>query len=66
MTAGGWIMMLGSTAFVWSLAVWCYYKVMTAPAQDEVALIGIQHRLVLRFGGLQHAARGGQGAELTR
>jgi hypothetical protein len=34
MRVGGWIMLLGSTAFVWSLTIWCYYKVLTAPPED--------------------------------
>lgn len=32
MTIGGWIFMLFSLAFVWGLAGWCYYRVLTAPA----------------------------------
>jgi hypothetical protein len=36
MELGGWLMMLGSTAFVWSLAVWCYYKVLSAPPEGHV------------------------------
>jgi hypothetical protein len=35
MELGGWIMMLASTAFVWSLTSWCFYKVMTAPPEDD-------------------------------
>jgi hypothetical protein len=34
MTGGGWILLLVSTAFVWSLTIWCYYKVLTAPPED--------------------------------
>jgi hypothetical protein len=34
MRLGGWILLLGSTAFVWSLTIWCYYKVLTAPAEE--------------------------------
>lgn len=37
MTGGGWLMMLGSTAFVWALTAWCYYKVLTAPVESEMA-----------------------------
>lgn len=32
MTIGGWIFMVVSLAFVWGLAGWCYYRVLTAPA----------------------------------
>lgn len=33
MTIGGWFMLIGSTVFVWSLAIWCYYRVLTAPPE---------------------------------
>ncbi|HEX9893559.1 MAG TPA: hypothetical protein VGA78_06525 [Gemmatimonadales bacterium] len=33
MRLGGWILLLGSTALVWSLTIWCYYKVLTAPPE---------------------------------
>lgn len=36
MTAGGWAIMLGSLTCVWGLALWCYYKVLTAPPEDHV------------------------------
>jgi hypothetical protein len=29
MTLLGWIFLIGSLSFVWSLAIWCYYKVLT-------------------------------------
>lgn len=29
MTIEGWIFMIGSVGFVWVLAIWCYYKVLT-------------------------------------
>ncbi len=29
MTAGGWLFLLASTAFVWGLAIWCYIKVFS-------------------------------------
>jgi len=25
----GWTAMIGSLAFVWGLAAWCYYKILT-------------------------------------
>jgi len=31
MTIGGWILMIGSLSFVWGLAGWCYYKILTTP-----------------------------------
>ena len=33
MTTGGWLMLIVSLTTVWSLAIWCYYKVLT---YDEV------------------------------
>lgn len=36
MTGGGWILMLASTAAVWSLAIWCYYKVLSAPPEEHL------------------------------
>lgn len=35
MTLGGWLFMLSSLAFVVALAAWCYWKVLTAPPDDE-------------------------------
>jgi hypothetical protein len=35
MTTGGWIFLLLSTAFVWGLVGWCFYKVMTVPGHIE-------------------------------
>jgi hypothetical protein len=36
MTVGGWIFMLVSVTFVWTLAGFCYYLVLTGPpAPDE-------------------------------
>ena len=29
MTPAGWLIMLGSLAFVWGLAGWCFYRVVT-------------------------------------
>jgi hypothetical protein len=31
MTIGGWILMIGSLSFVWGLAGWCYYKILSGP-----------------------------------
>lgn len=36
MTTLGILFMLSSLAFVWGLAIWCYYKVLTAPKNDQV------------------------------
>jgi hypothetical protein len=33
MTAMGWVFLICSTAFVWGLTGWCFYKVLTF---DEV------------------------------
>jgi len=32
MTTGGWTIMLLSLACVWGLALWCYYRVLSVPA----------------------------------
>lgn len=34
MTTAGWIFLIISTAFVWGLSAWCFYKVFTVP--DEI------------------------------
>ena len=31
MTIGGWVLMIGSLSFVWGLAGWCYWKILTTP-----------------------------------
>ena len=31
MTIAGWILMVGSLSFVWSLVGWCYWKVLKGP-----------------------------------
>jgi hypothetical protein len=31
----GWLFLLTSTAFVWGLTGWCYFKVLTAPPDVE-------------------------------
>jgi hypothetical protein len=35
MTALGWIFLLSSTAFVWGLCGWCFYRVLTLPPQEQ-------------------------------
>lgn len=30
MSALGWLMMLGSLTFVWTLAGWCYWRIFSA------------------------------------
>ena len=36
MTTLGWIFLLSSTAFVWGLTGWCYYKVLTVKEEIEI------------------------------
>jgi hypothetical protein len=31
----GWVFMILSLAFVWGLTGWCYFKILTAPAEEE-------------------------------
>ncbi len=31
MTIGGWILMVGSLSFVWGMAGWCYWKILSGP-----------------------------------
>ncbi len=39
MRPGGWFTLIISTVFVWSLAIWCYYRILTAaPEEPEVTL----------------------------
>lgn len=33
MTTAGWIFLGLSTAFVWGLVIWCFYRVLTAPKE---------------------------------
>lgn len=35
MTLGGWVLLVGSLSFVWGLAGWCYWKILTAPPSDD-------------------------------
>jgi hypothetical protein len=35
MTNVGWILMIASLAFVWTLAIWCYVRVLKNPNQPE-------------------------------
>jgi len=37
MTVGGWVFLIGSAAFVWGLAAYCFYKVFTLPPEREPA-----------------------------
>ncbi len=34
MTAAGWVLMVGSLSCVWGLAIWCYWKILTAPSDE--------------------------------
>jgi len=36
MTLAGLLFMVLSLAFVWGLTIWCFRKVLTAPAEDHV------------------------------
>ena len=36
MTTVGWLMMSVSLVMVWGLALWCYYRVLSAPPDDHV------------------------------
>jgi hypothetical protein len=36
MTTLGLLFMIASLSFVWGLAFWCFKKVLTAPADDEI------------------------------
>ncbi len=31
----GWVFMILSLAFVWGLTGWCYFKILTAPAEKD-------------------------------
>ena len=35
MTIGGWILLIVSLSFVWGLAGWCYWKILTTPDNNE-------------------------------
>lgn len=35
MTLLGWIFLMMSLAFVWGLAGWCFYKVLTVPGTTQ-------------------------------
>ncbi len=35
MTFWGWVFLVLSTAFVWSLTGWCFYKVLSSPREIE-------------------------------
>ncbi len=34
MNPAGWLVMSLSLVFVWGLAIWCFYRVLTAPPED--------------------------------
>jgi hypothetical protein len=36
MTILGWIFLTASTAFVWGLSLWCFYKVLTSDHEEKV------------------------------
>lgn len=36
MTPFGWSALIGSLLFVWGLAGWCYYKILTVKHHDTV------------------------------
>jgi hypothetical protein len=36
MTPGGWTTLIASTVAVWGLAIWCYYRVLTAPPEEGI------------------------------
>jgi hypothetical protein len=33
-TTGGWIFLVVSLCSVWSLAIWCFYRVLSAPSES--------------------------------
>jgi hypothetical protein len=35
MTAGGWVTMIVSLGFVWGLAFWCFWRVLTSPEEEK-------------------------------
>lgn len=35
MTAGGWILMIASLTFVWTLVIWCYVRVLRGPPSSS-------------------------------
>ncbi len=35
MTTLGWIFMISSLTLVWVGTFWCFYKVMTSPAEEK-------------------------------
>lgn len=36
MTTTGMLFMICSLAFVWGLAIWCFWRVLSAPPDDHV------------------------------
>jgi hypothetical protein len=37
MTTLGWIFLVSSLSFVWTLTAWCFYKVINLPPGHDVA-----------------------------
>ncbi len=35
MTIGGWLLLVCSLTFVWSLAGWCYWKILSTPEPKD-------------------------------
>jgi hypothetical protein len=35
MTTAGWIIMLASLALVWSVTIWAYVRLLSAPREDR-------------------------------
>ena len=35
MTGAGWVFLIVSLTFVWGLAIWSYWKTLTAPDGDD-------------------------------
>ena len=33
MTIGGWVLLVCSLSFVWGLAGWCYWKILSGPKE---------------------------------
>jgi hypothetical protein len=43
MNAGGWIFFVVSTAFVWGLTIWCFYRVLSSPEVAEEMAEELEH-----------------------
>jgi hypothetical protein len=33
----GWVFLLASLSFVWGLVIYCFYRVLTLPPEEEAA-----------------------------